>query len=86
MRRFPWCRICGDFQNESNFSFSQILHLPQTLELPTHAPWLINDDEVKKLLKRYKKIKKYMKSPLYEVKVMDGNEDVVSKLVDEADG
>ena len=47
---------------------------------------VINDDEVKKLLKRYKKIKKYMKSPLYEVKVMDGNEDVVSKLVDEADG
>ena len=24
---------------------------------------VINDDEVKKLLKRYKKIKKYMKSP-----------------------
>ena len=47
---------------------------------------VINDDEVKKLLKRYKKIKKYMKSPLYEVKVMDGNEDVVSKLVDEDNG
>jgi len=47
---------------------------------------VINDDEVKKLLKRYKKIKKYMKSPLYEVKVMDDNEDVVSKLVDEDDG
>jgi hypothetical protein len=47
---------------------------------------VINDDEVKKLLKRYKKIKKYMKSPLYEVKVMDGKEDVVSKLVDEDNG
>jgi len=47
---------------------------------------VINDDEVKKLLKRYKKIKKYMKSPLYEVKVIDGNEDVVSKLVDEDNG
>lgn len=47
---------------------------------------VINDDEVKKLLKRYKKIKKYMKSPIYEVKVMDGNEDVVSKLVDEDNG
>lgn len=43
----------------------------------------INPDEVGKLLKQYKKIKKYMKSPLYEVKVMDGTENVVSKLLQE---
>ena len=43
----------------------------------------INPDEVGKLLKQYKKIKKYMKSPLYEVKVMDGTEKVVSKLLKE---
>lgn len=43
----------------------------------------INPDEVGKLLRHYKKIKRYMKSPLYEVKVMDGTENVVSKLLQE---
>jgi hypothetical protein len=43
----------------------------------------IYKDEVKKLLKSYKKIKKYMKSPLFEVKKMDGTETVVSKLLKE---
>lgn len=43
----------------------------------------IYKDEVKKLLKSYKKIKKYMKSPLFEVKKMDGTETVVSNLLKE---
>ena len=43
----------------------------------------INNDEVSKLLKEYKKIKKYMKSPLYEVKKLDGTEKVVSELLNE---
>jgi hypothetical protein len=43
----------------------------------------INNDEVSKLLKEYKKIKKYMKSPLYEVKKIDGTEKVVSELLNE---
>lgn len=43
----------------------------------------INPDEVGKLLKQYKNIKRYMRSPLYEVKVMDGTENVVSKLIQE---
>lgn len=43
----------------------------------------IYKDEVKKLLKDYKKIKKYMKSPIFKIKVMDGDEKVVSKLLDE---
>ena len=43
----------------------------------------INNDEVNKLLKEYKKIKKYMKSPLYEVKKIDGTEKVVSELLNE---
>lgn len=43
----------------------------------------INTNEVDKLLKHYKKIKKYMKSPLYEVKKIDGTEKVVSKLLKE---
>lgn len=43
----------------------------------------INKDEVKKLLKEYKKIKKYMKSPLFAVKSMDGTEKVVKNLLQE---
>ena len=31
----------------------------------------INSDEVNKLLKKYKKIKKYMKTPLFAIKTMD---------------
>ena len=41
----------------------------------------INKDEVKNLLKKYKKIKKYMKSPLFTVKTMDGTEKIVSGLL-----
>jgi hypothetical protein len=43
----------------------------------------IDADEVDKLLKQYKKIKKYMKSSLYEVKKIDGTEKVVSELLNE---
>lgn len=43
----------------------------------------VNPDEVGKLLKQYKNIKRYMRSPLYQVKVMDGTETVVSKLAQE---
>lgn len=46
----------------------------------------INKDEVKKLLKNYKKIKKYMRSPLFAVKTMDGTETFVSDLLKEVDG
>lgn len=43
----------------------------------------INQQELDKLIKKYKRIKKYMKSPIYDVKVMDGTETCVSKLVEE---
>ena len=45
---------------------------------------IINDNEVDKLLKKYKKIKKYIKSPLFTVKTMDGTENYVSQLIKEA--
>jgi hypothetical protein len=38
-------------------------------------------DEVEKILKNYKKIKKYMKSPLFAIKTMDGNENIVNSLL-----
>jgi len=41
-------------------------------------------DEVQLLLKKYKKVKKYMKSPLFAVKTMDGTENYVSSLIKEA--
>jgi len=41
----------------------------------------INKNEVKKLLKKYKQIKKYMKSPLFTIKKMDNTEKIVSNLL-----
>jgi len=49
------------------------------------AKVIINDREVNKLLKKYKKIKKYMKSSLYTVKTIDGTEEIVSSLIKEAE-
>jgi hypothetical protein len=45
----------------------------------------VNKDEVKNLLKKYKKIKKYMRSTLFTVKTMDGTEEIVSDLLKEVE-
>ena len=45
----------------------------------------MNAEEYKKLLKKYKKTKKYMKSNLFAVKTMDGTEKYVSQLLKEAE-
>jgi len=42
----------------------------------------IDPNEIKKIAKKYKKLKKYMRSPLFEVKKIDGNEKVISKLLE----
>jgi hypothetical protein len=44
----------------------------------------IYKDEVQKLLKKYKKIKKYQRSPIFQVRTMNGTETYVSKLIEEA--
>ena len=44
----------------------------------------MNSDQVQALVKRYKKLKKYQKSSLFAVKTMDGTENVISKMVEEA--
>ena len=41
--------------------------------------------DIDKLLKQYKKIKKYQKSSLFAIKTMDGTEDIVSSLLKEAE-
>ena len=43
----------------------------------------VNGDEVKNLKKKYKKLKKYIRSSLYEIKVMDGNEKTITNLLKE---
>jgi hypothetical protein len=43
----------------------------------------VNTNEINKILKKYKKIKKYQRSPLFEVKTMGGTETYVSKLIQE---
>ena len=49
------------------------------------ATVVINDDEVQKLMKDYKKIKKYMKSSIFAVKTMDDTEKLVSNLLKESE-
>ena len=39
--------------------------------------------QIQGIQKKYKKIRKYMKSSLFAIKVMDGDEKVVSKLLKE---
>jgi hypothetical protein len=41
--------------------------------------------DIDRLLKKYKKIKKYQKSSLFAVKTMDGTENIVSSLIREAE-
>ena len=43
----------------------------------------IDPAEMRNVMKKYKKIKKYMRSPLYEVKRMDKTEKVVTNLLKE---
>ena len=45
----------------------------------------IYKDEVKKLLKQYKKIKKYQRSSIFEVKTMDGTETYISEMLKEVE-
>tara|TARA_B100000029_G_scaffold53037_1_gene48145 strand:- start:1366 stop:1578 length:213 start_codon:yes stop_codon:yes gene_type:complete len=45
----------------------------------------MNAYEYKKLMKKYKKTKRYMKSNLFAVKTMDGTEKFVSGLIKEAE-
>lgn len=44
----------------------------------------MSQEDVQVLVKQYKKIKKYQKSSLFAVKSMDGTEDIVSRMVEEA--
>jgi hypothetical protein len=45
--------------------------------------FLVNRNELNSLLRKYKNVKKYMRSSLYEVKTMDGTEKYVKELLEE---
>ncbi len=42
-------------------------------------------EDIDKLLKKYKGLKKYQKSNLFAIKTIDGTEDVISKMVQEVE-
>ena len=41
----------------------------------------MNLDAIKEVKKQYKKIKRYMRSPIYTISMMDGNEKIISRLL-----
>ena len=43
----------------------------------------VNADEIKNIKKKYKKLQNYMRSSLYEIKVMDGIEKTITNLLNE---
>jgi len=45
------------------------------------AKVIIQKEQIEKLIKEYKQIKKYMKSPLYEIKNLSGTETRVNDLL-----
>ena len=44
---------------------------------------VINEDEYDKLMKKYKRIKKFMNSPLHELKRISGEQTIVEELINE---
>jgi|DEB0MinimDraft_6_1074348.scaffolds.fasta_scaffold108962_2 hypothetical protein len=46
--------------------------------------FLVNKKELNSLLKKYKNVKKYMRSHLYQVKTLDGTEEYVKGLIEES--
>jgi hypothetical protein len=45
----------------------------------------MQEEEIDALLKKYKRLNKYRKSNLFAVKMMDGTEDIISPLLEEAE-
>ena len=49
------------------------------------AKVLIQSNEMDKVIKNYKKAKKYMRSSIFTVKTIDGTETYISELIKEAE-
>ena len=46
----------------------------------------ISKDDIGKLIKRYKKLKKYQKSNFHTIEALDGKDTIIEKLIRESDG
>ena len=46
----------------------------------------LDPETLRKVMKDYKRLKRYMKSPLYQIKKMDGKEEVIAKLMEDLEG
>jgi len=65
---------------------SENLELPSTREeekkvISGNINVEMNLDAIKEVKKQYKKIKKYMRSSIYTIAMMDGREQIVSRLL-----
>ncbi len=45
----------------------------------------MQEEEIDALLKKYKRLNKYRKSNIFAIKTMDGTEDIIAPLVNEAE-
>ena len=45
----------------------------------------MNPDDINRLLKKYKKLKKYQKSSLFALRTMDGSEKIISSMIKESE-
>ena len=45
----------------------------------------MQEEEIDALLKKYKRLNQYRKSSIFAIKTMDGSEDIISSLVEEAE-
>jgi hypothetical protein len=52
-------------------------------ELEQKLNSIIREDEVAKLIKKYKKLRKFRKSNLHVVNKLDGRKDIIQELMDE---
>ena len=45
--------------------------------------YTVDMKEMKKLMKKYKRLKKFVKSPMYQIKKLSGQRTIIEDLVDE---
>ncbi len=64
-----------------NENFEKILREELKKEFEEQMGVTINKDELKKVVKEYKKIKKFQKTPLYQVMQMDKKNKQICKIV-----
>ena len=71
--------------NQSSGQTEELIQNPTDTQNPNVKKGDINVDvdldQLQPIMKRYKKLKEYMKSSLYQIKKMDGTEKIVNGLM-----